>query len=457
MPPPCPTAAGDNRNHRVRLLHPDGSVTTLAGDGNPGDADGVGSNAQFNRPVGITHYNGSFFISDNHNHRIRKLEHDGTVTTVAGSGVRGFADGVGAAAQFDCPFGISVDEKGTAVIADLGNDRLRTLNLSTGEVATLAPRNRAAEDHGGGGGSAAPESLQGMTFARPYVCTVTSEGKVLVAEMGRRQIKMVASDVLSPLSTSSQISKSGGGSASDDGHAAALHGSSANAAGSKLLHDLLRTGSHADVTFLLADQPASKEGTSSSGAARPTPPGASVTAHRSILTLRSSYFEAMFADASFVEANGIIRLPEGITIQAVRATLQFIYTDNGGLARFNSDELEDILRLAQQWLLDELVEECCNVFVSRLEPASCVNTALLADALGGGGAAHASIDTMRANAVAFASQTFLQIPPNDAERIATTNPMLLVEMLRVLSAQHAPHPHPQHQYPQQQQQSRTSP
>jgi serine/threonine-protein kinase len=116
----------DRRNHRVRKLTRDGTVSTLAGSGRAGFADGAGAAAQFRYPYGVAvHGEGSFIITDHGNHRVRKITRDGTVSTLAGSGMQGFADGAGAAAQFNYPRGVAVDGEGSFIIADTGNHRVR--------------------------------------------------------------------------------------------------------------------------------------------------------------------------------------------------------------------------------------------------------------------------------------------------------------------------------------------
>jgi thiamine pyrophosphate-dependent acetolactate synthase large subunit-like protein len=112
----------DYGNHRVRKITPDGTVSTLAGSGSRGFADGAEAAAQFNSPQGVAvDGEGSIIIADWHNHRVRKITPDGTVSTLAGSGRAGFADGAGAAAQFNDPNGVAVDVEGNIIIADCGS------------------------------------------------------------------------------------------------------------------------------------------------------------------------------------------------------------------------------------------------------------------------------------------------------------------------------------------------
>ena len=108
-----------------------------AGSGSAGFADGAGAAAQFNNPVGVAvDGEGSIIIADHGNHRMRKITPDGTVSTLAGSGSAGFADGAGAAAQFNGPWGVAVDGEGMIIIADEGNNRVRKITPD-GTVSTL--------------------------------------------------------------------------------------------------------------------------------------------------------------------------------------------------------------------------------------------------------------------------------------------------------------------------------
>jgi DNA-binding beta-propeller fold protein YncE len=102
-------------------------VTTLAG-GPVGHADGQGAAARFNTPRGVAvDPAGNVFVADASGHRIRKVAPDGTVTTVAGSGQRGFGDGPGPEARFHEPFGVAVGPDGTLYVADANNNRVRKI------------------------------------------------------------------------------------------------------------------------------------------------------------------------------------------------------------------------------------------------------------------------------------------------------------------------------------------
>src|SRR5689334_19732901 len=94
----------DTGSHRIISIDRAGTVLPLAGDGTQGDADGPGRQARFNGPIGIAVApDGRVVVADTYNDRIRVIEADGTVRTLAGSAEPGALDGDGDAASFDTP------------------------------------------------------------------------------------------------------------------------------------------------------------------------------------------------------------------------------------------------------------------------------------------------------------------------------------------------------------------
>jgi sugar lactone lactonase YvrE len=146
----------DNGNNRIRqIVIATGEVSTLAGSGEMYDEDegemdddyelfkdGIGADAHFDQPVGLaTSPDGTrLFVTDYRNQRIRQIViATREVTTLAGSSVRGFADGTGADASFANPSGVAISPDGTLLfVADTGSNLIRQIVIATGEVTTLA-------------------------------------------------------------------------------------------------------------------------------------------------------------------------------------------------------------------------------------------------------------------------------------------------------------------------------
>lgn len=128
----------DAGNHAIRSVDANGVVTTVAGTGSPGFYDDQGTFAEFNNPQGVAFdpITNSMYVADTGNHSIRRIDSGGNVTTLAGDGTAGFADGPGAAARFNNPKGVAVDNLGYVYVADTGNHRVR--RISSGNVTSLA-------------------------------------------------------------------------------------------------------------------------------------------------------------------------------------------------------------------------------------------------------------------------------------------------------------------------------
>ncbi|CAI8886139.1 T9SS type A sorting domain-containing protein [Chryseobacterium sp. IT-36CA2] len=127
----------DTGNYRLRKITPSGNVSTLAGDGTQGFADGSPNNVKFNGINDlIVDAFGNIYVSDFYNNRIRKISPSGDVSTFAGNGTAGFVDGDNATAQFKNPAGIAIDKEGIIYVADQNNNRIR--RITGGQVTTIA-------------------------------------------------------------------------------------------------------------------------------------------------------------------------------------------------------------------------------------------------------------------------------------------------------------------------------
>jgi DNA-binding beta-propeller fold protein YncE len=130
----------DRTRHTISILNlADRGLTLLAGSGVAGLADGRGTGAQFNEPYGITVLpDGNMLVADSANHLIRKVTLEGDVTVFAGDGNPGMKDDANKfLARFDFPFDVAVDAIGNAFISDVNNHRIRRIS-SAGAVETVA-------------------------------------------------------------------------------------------------------------------------------------------------------------------------------------------------------------------------------------------------------------------------------------------------------------------------------
>jgi sugar lactone lactonase YvrE len=134
----------------IRKITPSGVVSTLAGNVNAGYADGNGTAASFNNPKGIAiDANGNLFIADLNNNRIRMVTPNGVVTTFAGSGASGSNNATGISATFNAPYGIAVDNADNLYVTDSGNNLIRKIT-PTAAVSTFAGDGNNGSDDGPG-------------------------------------------------------------------------------------------------------------------------------------------------------------------------------------------------------------------------------------------------------------------------------------------------------------------
>jgi hypothetical protein len=177
----------DLYNHVIRKITSGGVVTTFVGlAGTYGSADGTGSAARFHNPFEIAVDSaGNLYVSDELNHTIRKITSAGVVTTLAGSvGSPGSADGTGSAAQFNTPVGVAVDGLGNIYVADFGNSTIRMVTPA-GVVTTLAGTAGSPGSADGTGSLA--------LFNQPYGVAVDTGGNVYVGDTYNHTIRKITS------------------------------------------------------------------------------------------------------------------------------------------------------------------------------------------------------------------------------------------------------------------------
>ncbi len=162
----------DTGSHTMKRVSPKGEITIVAGmPDSAGSDDGSASSAKFNGPIGVAvAEDGRIFVSDTYNDRVRVIE-NGSVRTVAG-GERGFADGMGVSAKFDTPLGISIWNGDKLLVADSGNRRIRVVEHD-GRVWTLA---------GSGNEDLADGIPSLASFVSPTGVTADTNGTIFIAD-----------------------------------------------------------------------------------------------------------------------------------------------------------------------------------------------------------------------------------------------------------------------------------
>ncbi len=174
----------DTSNHLIRKIDISGNVTTLAGTGDAGFNDGNGTSASFNSPVGITvDVLGNIFVADYENHSIRKIDSSGNVTTLAGSGSAGSSDGNGTSASFNSPNELSIDSEGNIYVADRKNHKIRKID-TFGNVTTLAGTGSPGYNDG--------ISLS-ASFNSPSRLAVDLLGNIFIADLLNQVIRKIDS------------------------------------------------------------------------------------------------------------------------------------------------------------------------------------------------------------------------------------------------------------------------
>jgi sugar lactone lactonase YvrE len=173
----------DYDNYRIRKIATGGIISTVAGSGTKGYTGdgGPATNANLSTPYGVTvDSTGNLYIVDQGSYRVRKVATNGTITTFAGTGTNSFSGDGGPAtsATFSNPSGINVDSAGNVYVADLGNCCFRKITVSTGIITTVV-------GIGGGGGTAFDAIVGGATNANvssPIGVVVDSAGNLYIAE-----------------------------------------------------------------------------------------------------------------------------------------------------------------------------------------------------------------------------------------------------------------------------------
>ncbi len=178
----------DRDNERIRKVDTNGVITTVAGNGTNGYAGdgGAATNAELANPIGVAaDGTGNLYIADFINNRIRKVDTNGVITTVAGNGVKGYAGDGGAAtnAELGLPSSVAVDGTGNLYIADEFTFSIRKVDTN-GVITTVA--GNGAFGYAGDGGEATHAELNSPTSV-----AMDGAGNLYIADMHNQRIRKV--------------------------------------------------------------------------------------------------------------------------------------------------------------------------------------------------------------------------------------------------------------------------
>ncbi len=180
----------DKNNQRIRKIDVNGIITTIAGNGTRGFSGDGGSAiaAELNYPDGLAIDNvGNILIADNVNNRVRKIDNNGIITTVAGNGTSAFnGDGGSATAAGLTAIDVAADSSGNILIADRGNDRIRKVDKN-GIISTIAGGGNVYGD----GGNPLVADLPGL-----YSVAVDKSGNVFISDFTNHRVRKITNGVL---------------------------------------------------------------------------------------------------------------------------------------------------------------------------------------------------------------------------------------------------------------------
>jgi len=197
----------DTSNNRIRLVDTNGNISTLAGTnaaGVSGDG-GLAVVAKLGAPQGVALDGlGNVFIADYNNSRIRRVDTNGVITTFAGTNVSGFLGdgGIATVARLANPTGVAVDSYGYVFFSDYNNNRVRRVDLN-GIITTVA--GNGSTSYSGDGGTST-----NATLYQPYGVAVESSGSLLIADMTHSRIRRTTIGRIPTLSFNSVTTNNAG-------------------------------------------------------------------------------------------------------------------------------------------------------------------------------------------------------------------------------------------------------
>jgi alpha-tubulin suppressor-like RCC1 family protein/sugar lactone lactonase YvrE len=200
----------DRDDHKIRKISPDGSISTVAGNGAQGfcGEGKLATDACLNFPRGVAvDKDDNIYISDSDNNRIRKIDRNGDITTIAGKGNPGYDGDGGPAidATFNFINGLAVDSSGNIYVADTGNNCIRMIHADDGSISTFAGDGTGLSGFSGDEGPATTALL----FS-PYGISFGVDGNFYIADSGNDRIRKVDPDGIITTVAGSGVSGFGG-------------------------------------------------------------------------------------------------------------------------------------------------------------------------------------------------------------------------------------------------------
>jgi RHS repeat-associated protein len=180
----------DTAANRIRRVSPGGTITTVAGGGTQLGDGGAATGARLSLPQAVAAApDGTLYVADTGQHRVRMIGTDGTISTVAGTGTPGFTGDGGRAdeARLRAPAGILVEPSGAILIADTGNGRVRRVGID-GLISTVAGGGSPASGNGDGAAATAARLVE------PTALAVRGDGSIVIADPGAKLIREVDPD-----------------------------------------------------------------------------------------------------------------------------------------------------------------------------------------------------------------------------------------------------------------------
>ena len=412
----------DTQNHVLRKVARSGAVSTLAGSGEAGYADGIGAAAQFYEPWGVVvDAEGAIFVADSSNNCVRQVAPgDGVVSTLAGDAEAGpgFADGLGAAANFNSPCGLALDTDGHLIVADSENNCIRKVTTVEGRVTTVAGSAEADAGFADGEATAA-------RFDLPVDIAVDGNNNILVSDQDNHRIRIIASTggrVATVAGSAEEGTFDGTGPSvrlshpnalvlDERGHLLVLVGAKGSV---RVIKASLAPPHHLSIQFQPAVQDSLRIdyskliGDTTMADVTFAVDGQRFPAHRCVLAARSPFFRAMFETGKGMHEEGSRAAGKDIVVKdvsagAFRMLLSFLYAHTLPEEEDCGEGLEvgEMARVADRFQASELYAHCVEQFKEGLAVGNVVVRLVQAHESGLAGLEEAAMEYLNANVLAL--------------------------------------------------------